>query len=146
MAGRIYSKRPQGKLRFYDLKADGEKVQVMADVTMAGGDAEAFEALHATVKIGDIVGIEGHPGKSKKGELSIFPRTFQVLSPCLHMLPLRRLDNQVCLSLQSRSSEPWCLLRHANICPMCQCVSSLSCPSPFNPLAGVSASPSMLHY
>ncbi|CAL8469857.1 g9399 [Coccomyxa elongata] len=94
LAGRIYSKRPQGKLRFYDLKADGEKVQVMADVTMAGGDAEAFEALHATVKIGDIVGIEGHPGKSKKGELSIFPRTFQVLSPCLHMLPLRRLDNQ----------------------------------------------------
>ena len=100
LAGRIYSKRPQGKLRFYDLKADGEKVQVMADVTMAGGDAEAFEALHATVKIGDIVGIEGHPGKSKKGELSIFPRTFQVLSPCLHMLPLRRLDNQVCSSLQ----------------------------------------------
>lgn len=34
-------------------------------------------------------------GKSKKGELSLFPETFQVLSPCLHMLPLRRLDNQV---------------------------------------------------
>ena len=62
----------------------------------SGGDLAAFVTLHNSVKIGDIVGVEGHPGKSKKGELSIFPRTFQVLSPCLHMLPLRRLDNQVC--------------------------------------------------
>ncbi len=41
------------------------------------------------------MGVSGHPGKSKKGELSLFPTAFQVLSPCLHMLPLRRLDNQV---------------------------------------------------
>lgn len=26
-------------------------------------------------------------GKSKKGELSIFPKTFVVLSHCLHMMP-----------------------------------------------------------
>lgn len=26
-------------------------------------------------------------GKSKRGELSIFPKTFQVLSYCLHMMP-----------------------------------------------------------
>ena len=69
---------------------------MMADVATSGGDLAAFVTLHNSVKIGDIVGVEGHPGKSKKGELSIFPRTFQVLSPCLHMLPLRRLDNQVC--------------------------------------------------
>ena len=39
----------------------------------------------------------GCAGKSKKGELSLFPETFQVLSPCLHMLPLRKakLENQV---------------------------------------------------
>ena len=47
------------------------------------------------LQVGDIVGVSGHPGKSKKGELSVFPTRFQVLSPCLHMLPLRRLDNQV---------------------------------------------------
>ena len=43
----------------------------------------------------------GCAGKSKKGELSLFPETFQVLSPCLHMLPLRKakLENQVSLSL-----------------------------------------------
>lgn len=31
------------------------------------------------------------PGKTKRGELSIFPRSFTVLSHCLHMLP--RADN-----------------------------------------------------
>ena len=29
------------------------------------------------------------PGKTKKGELSIFPRSFTVLSHCLHMLPTK---------------------------------------------------------
>ena len=45
-------------------------------------------------------------GKSKKGELSLFPETFQVLSPCLHMLPLRRLDNQVLIHLYQRPLPP----------------------------------------
>lgn len=30
-AGRIYGKRRQGKLIFYDLKAEGSKVQIMAN-------------------------------------------------------------------------------------------------------------------
>ena len=43
--------------------------------------------MHNECKRGDIVGVEGFPGKSKKGELSIFPKKFAVLSPCLHMPP-----------------------------------------------------------
>ena len=31
--------------------------------------------------------MSGFPGSTKRGELSLFPRTFQVLTPCLHMLP-----------------------------------------------------------
>ena len=46
------------------------------------------------MKRGDIVGVEGFPGKSKKGELSIFPRALAVLAPCLHMLPKRGIQNQ----------------------------------------------------
>jgi lysyl-tRNA synthetase class 2 len=42
------------------------------------------------VKRGDIVGVEGFPGKSRNGELSIFPTRLAVLSPCLHMLPVAR--------------------------------------------------------
>lgn len=30
-------------------------------------------------------------GKSKKGELSIFPKRFIVLSPCLHMMPRQKV-------------------------------------------------------
>lgn len=50
-------------------------------------DLEAFQALHNEVKRGDIVGVRGYPGKSKKGELSLFPTHFVILAPCLHMPP-----------------------------------------------------------
>jgi lysyl-tRNA synthetase class 2 len=33
------------------------------------------------VRRGDIVGVVGNPGKTKKGELSIMPTTIQLLSP-----------------------------------------------------------------
>lgn len=88
LAGRICSKRASGaKLFFYDLKAEGAKVQIMADARNSALTLAEFQTLHSETKRGDIVGIEGFPGKSKKGELSIFPKTFAVLSPCLHMPP-----------------------------------------------------------
>ena len=37
-----------------------------------------------------MIGVEGFPGKSKSGELSVFPRKIMLLSPCLHMLPLEK--------------------------------------------------------
>lgn len=86
LAGRIYTKRTSGaKLVFYDLHADGVKVQIMAQAQHANG--YDFEVVHDSVHRGDIVGVRGHPGKSKKGELSIFPLEFIRLSPCLRMLP-----------------------------------------------------------
>ena len=48
---------------------------------------EEFSEIIAQVRRGDIVGVRGCPGKTKKGELSIFPKEMQVLTPCLHMLP-----------------------------------------------------------
>ncbi|MEW5303312.1 MAG: hypothetical protein WDW38_001634 [Sanguina aurantia] len=88
LAGRISSKRASGiKLLFYDLNADGMKVQVMADARNSDLSAEAFAELHNDCKRGDIVGVQGYPGKTKKGELSIFPIKFIVLTPCLHMPP-----------------------------------------------------------
>ena len=46
-----------------------------------------FDAVHKHLRRGDIVGVRGVPGKSKKGELSIFPKDITLLSPCLRMLP-----------------------------------------------------------
>lgn len=86
-AGRIMSKRIQGKLAFYDLYSEGHKIQIMSDIGRYEGGEEKFYDIHGLIRRGDIVGVVGFPGKSKKGELSIFPTEIQLLSPCLHMLP-----------------------------------------------------------
>ncbi|KAF8096479.1 hypothetical protein N665_0307s0010 [Sinapis alba] len=94
VAGRIMSKRSSSsKLSFYDLNDSCLKIQVMADLRKSELDKTEFAKLHAYAKRGDIVGVTGFPGKTKRGELSIFPRSFTVLSPCLHMLP-RAADNK----------------------------------------------------
>ena len=86
IAGRIMSKRASGKkLYFYDLVADGKKIQITADE--AGATGYDFAKVHAATRRGDIVGVVGKPGKTKRGELSIFPVEFSILTPCLHMLP-----------------------------------------------------------
>eukprot|EP00941_MAST-03F_sp_MAST-3F-sp1_P001934 g1934.t1 len=85
LAGRVQSVRASGKnLVFMDLGAEGMKIQVMLSKSIYAND---FEELKSDCKRGDIVGVTGYPGKSKHGELSIFPTSMQVLTPCLHMLP-----------------------------------------------------------
>ncbi|KAJ1967091.1 lysyl-tRNA synthetase [Dispira parvispora] len=85
VSGRIHNKRASGaKLRFYDLHGESTKIQIMAQAQDAQGD---FAATHDRLRRGDIVGVRGYPGKSKRGELSIFPQEVILLSPCLRMLP-----------------------------------------------------------
>lgn len=91
VAGRVQSVRGQGKLYFYDVKGDGEIVQVMSSLSDYESE-EGFNAIHRALKRGDIVGITGSPGKSKTGQLSVFPTSMVLLAPCLHMLPKARGD------------------------------------------------------
>ncbi|KAJ1981771.1 lysyl-tRNA synthetase [Dimargaris verticillata] len=85
VSGRIHNKRASGaKLRFYDLHGESVKTQIMAQAQDAERD---FAATHDVLRRGDIVGVRGFPGKSKRGELSIFPQDVTLLSPCLRMLP-----------------------------------------------------------
>ena len=92
LAGRVGAKRAQGKLVFIDLRSDGRKVQVMADPRhMAGGDAAAFASAINGVKRGDVIGVDGFPGKSKRGELSLFAAHVTLLTPCLRAPPARPL-------------------------------------------------------
>ncbi|XP_062163870.1 lysine--tRNA ligase isoform X1 [Alnus glutinosa] len=91
LAGRIMSKRSSSsKLFFYDLHGGGVKVQVMADASKSDMNEAEFSSFHSNVKRGDIVGVKGFPGKTKRGELSIFPKSFIVLSHCLHMMPRQK--------------------------------------------------------
>ncbi|XP_068117317.1 lysine--tRNA ligase-like isoform X2 [Hyperolius riggenbachi] len=87
VAGRIHAKRLSGaKLIFYDLRGEGMKLQVMANSKFYKSE-EAFAAINNKLRRGDIIGVRGNPGKTKKGELSIIPLEMTLLSPCLHMLP-----------------------------------------------------------
>lgn len=88
VAGRIYTKRASGqKLIFYDLRSEMSKIQVMANANHHAAGQEDFVKLHENIRRGDIVGIIGHPSKTKRGELSIVPTNVELLAPCLHVLP-----------------------------------------------------------
>ena len=85
VTGRIKSIRGAGaKLIFIDLEGDSSKVQIMATAANYQGE---FDALHASLRRGDIIGVEGCPGRSKTGELSIRPVKIISLSYCMHQLP-----------------------------------------------------------
>ncbi|KAJ5125821.1 uncharacterized protein N7443_008865 [Penicillium atrosanguineum] len=92
IAGRIFTKRSSGgKLIFYDLRAEGVKVQVMCQAQNATGSVP-FAEQHEHLRRGDIIGIVGFPGRTAPknrpdGELSIFATEVVLLSPCLHAIP-----------------------------------------------------------
>lgn len=105
LAGRIMSKRSSSsKLFFYDLHGVGAKVQVMADARTSELDEAEFSRFHANVKRGDIVGVTGFPGKTKRGELSIFPKSLVLLSHCLHMMPRQKA---VAAAENVKKGEAW---------------------------------------
>nr|XP_034182077.1 lysine--tRNA ligase isoform X1 [Osmia lignaria] len=87
IAGRVFAIRESGaKLIFYDLRGEGLKVQVMANARHYSNE-EKFAIDIAKIRRGDIIGVVGNPGKTKKGEFSIMPHDITLLSPSLHMLP-----------------------------------------------------------
>ncbi|CAH0557472.1 unnamed protein product [Brassicogethes aeneus] len=87
VAGRVHAIRESGaKLIFYDLRGEGTKLQIMATANHYES-VEKFAEDTGKIRRGDIIGIEGVPTKTKKGELSVMPKKIKLLSPCLHMLP-----------------------------------------------------------
>jgi lysyl-tRNA synthetase class 2 len=87
VAGRVYSKRAMGqKLRFYDLRGESQKIQVMANANNYK-DAEEFTRVCERIKLGDIIGVRGQPCRTKAGELSVRPVEIIILTPCLHQMP-----------------------------------------------------------
>lgn len=74
VAGRLHSIRGSGaKLIFYDLRGEGVKIQVMANARFYVNEDE-FTIDNGKIRRGDIIGVQGAPGKTKKGELSIIPK------------------------------------------------------------------------
>ncbi|KAI4154139.1 MAG: hypothetical protein LQ340_001875 [Diploschistes diacapsis] len=92
VGGRIYTKRISGtKLVFYDIRAEGVKVQVMCQ-NHENTSSVPFEDQHENLRRGDIIGVIGYPGRTSPknrddGELSIFAQEVILLTPCLHTVP-----------------------------------------------------------
>ena len=85
--GRVLLKRWSGKkLLFYTIESDNEVLQVMCDMRIYKSKND-FEHINSIIHRGDIIGVEGIIGKSKRGELSIFPTEIVLLAPCLYQLP-----------------------------------------------------------
>mgnify|MGYP002716581990 CR=1 FL=1 len=68
------------------MRSEGVKIQIMANAKYYVSE-ELFSEDTSKLGRGDIVGVKGHPGKTKKGELSVIPKEITLLTPCLHMLP-----------------------------------------------------------
>ncbi|XP_052892448.1 lysine--tRNA ligase-like [Anopheles moucheti] len=87
VAGRIQDIRQSGSnFMFLDLHGEKQKLQIMAN-TQLYQSAKQFYEDTSKLRRGDIIGVVGSPGKTKKGVLSVMAKEIQLLAPCLHMLP-----------------------------------------------------------
>jgi lysyl-tRNA synthetase class 2 len=68
VAGRLKSKRGQGKISFADLWDASGKIQLVAQFERLG---EAGMAAWQTLELGDIVGVEGEVFRTRRGEISV---------------------------------------------------------------------------
>ena len=84
LAGRIMSKRGQGKVGFYDLQDSTGRIQLFLKKDTLG---EESYAEVKTLDIGDIVGIKGEVFKTKMGQISIRVQEITLLCKSLQILP-----------------------------------------------------------
>jgi lysyl-tRNA synthetase class 2 len=83
MAGRIMSKRGQGKVGFYDLQDSTGRIQLFLKKDLL---PEIYDEIK-TYDIGDIVGVKGEVFKTKMGQISVRVSDIVLLSKSLQVLP-----------------------------------------------------------
>lgn len=84
IAGRIMSKRGQGKVSFLDLHDQSGKMQIYVKIDEVG--EEQFSLLKL-LDVGDIIGVTGPVFRTQRGEISVRAQQLTVLSKSLHPLP-----------------------------------------------------------
>ena len=85
VAGRVMSKRKMGKISFMDLRDLEGKIQLVFKRDDLG--EENYKLLHATVDIGDFIGVEGETFVTQAGEKSIQVKSYEFLGKALRPLP-----------------------------------------------------------
>ncbi len=84
VAGRLVARRDQGKLAFLVIRDSSGDLQLFCRQNLLGG--ETFEAVTA-LDLGDWIGATGEVLRTRRGELSVAPRTVELLSKSLRPLP-----------------------------------------------------------
>ncbi len=97
LAGRLMSRRIQGKASFAELQDSNGRVQVYfnRDEICTGEDKTLYNEIYKKLlDIGDFVGIEGELFKTQVGEITVMVRSFTLLSKSLKPLPLPKVDTE----------------------------------------------------
>jgi len=84
VAGRVIARREHGKAVFLTLRDGLDDIQLYGNVNTLGRDQ--FQGL-AGLDAGDIIGCEGYPFRTRRGELSLFVESYQVLTKALRPPP-----------------------------------------------------------
>ena len=95
VAGRLMSRRIQGKASFAELQDSEGRIQVYfnRDEICPGEDKTAYnEVYKKLLDIGDFIGIEGELFTTQVGEKTVMVKDFKLLSKALKPLPMPRTD------------------------------------------------------
>jgi lysyl-tRNA synthetase class 2 len=95
IAGRLMSRRIQGKASFAELQDSGGRIQVYfnRDEICPGEDKTLYNEIYKKLlDIGDFIGIKGDLFTTKVGEQSVMVKEFTILSKSLKPLPLPKTD------------------------------------------------------
>ncbi|MEZ4782423.1 MAG: amino acid--tRNA ligase-related protein, partial [Flavobacteriaceae bacterium] len=95
VAGRLMSRRIQGKASFAELQDSAGRVQVYfnRDEICPGEDKTLYnEVYKKLLDIGDFIGVEGELFTTQVGEKTIMVKHFSILSKSLKPLPQPRVD------------------------------------------------------
>ncbi len=84
IAGRIMTLRSMGKAVFFNIMDQSGPLQVYVKIEeLPEKQKQAFELTD----LGDIVGVEGYVFKTQKGELSLYAKSFEMLTKSIEPLP-----------------------------------------------------------
>ncbi|WP_226064946.1 lysine--tRNA ligase [Kaistella polysaccharea] len=95
IAGRLMSRRIQGKASFAELQDSEGKIQVYfnRDEICTGEDKTLYNDVYKhLLDIGDIIGIEGELFNTQVGEMTVKVTDFKILTKSLRPLPQPRTD------------------------------------------------------
>ena len=96
IAGRLMSRRIQGKASFAELQDSNGRIQLYfnRDEICEGEDKILYNELYKRLlDIGDIIGLEGTLFTTQVGEKTIMVKSFQILNKTLRPLPLPKADS-----------------------------------------------------